>query len=311
MKPKILISTSSFGQTDVRPVEMLNSSGVEYVMNPYGRKLKREETVSLLRDMDGLIAGTEMLDKEILKQFPKLGVISRCGTGTDNIDMNAADEFGIRIFNTPDAHVNAVAELTLAGILDLLRSVSYADRIIRQKGWEKPMGKLLREKTVGIIGMGRVGKALAILLQPFKNTIFTYDVYEDKKFAEQYGICYSTLNDLLMKSDIVTLHMPYHDSFYHFLDRSRLASVKKGAFVVNCGRGGLIDEQALYEFLKEHRIGGAYIDTFEKEPYQGPLIELPNVILTPHIGSYAAECRTAMEIQAVENLLQFFQRKEK
>ena len=308
MKLKTLISTSTFGRIDRQPLEMLASAGIEYNLNPYERKLQPEETISLLQDIDGLIAGTELLDHNILSQTPKLKVISRCGTGLDNVDLDAAAELGIEVFNTPDAITDAVAELTLGGILNLIRQVGNADRLIRQGGWQKPMGGLLREKTVGIIGLGRVGKALTKLLQPFSVTILAYDIFEDGDFAQQHNVQYCSLEQLLAQADIITVHLSYSGQVWHLLDRSCLELLKPGAFLVNCARGGIIDEDALHELLQEGKLAGAYLDTFEREPYRGPLTTLDNVLLTPHIGSYAAESRLRMEIEAVENLLRFFQK---
>lgn len=262
--------------------------------------------MALLQDVDGLIAGTEILARKVLSNATRLKVISRCGTGLDNVDLEAAAELGIHVCNTPDAHVDAVAELTLAGILNVLRRITYADRAIRHGEWEKPMGGLLRGKTVGIIGLGRIGKALVKLLHPFEVMILANDPCQDKAFAQQYSVRYFPLNNLLAKADIITIHLSYSSDIHHLLDRSRLALMKPGAILVNCARGGLVDEQPLYEFLKENKLAGAYLDTFEQEPYRGPLTELQNVVFTPHIGSYAAECRLRMETEAVENLLQFF-----
>jgi len=257
-------------------------------------------------DINGLIAGTEALDRAALLQAPQLEIISRCGVGLDNIDLQTASELGIYVFNTPDVHVDAVAALTMAGILNVLRQMSYADRSMRAGDWSKPMGRLLREKIVGIIGLGRVGKGLVNLLQPFKNQILAFDPSIDEKFAQAYGIEYCPLDELLTRSDIVSLHLPYSSEVYHLVDRSRLQSMKPTVVFVNCARGGIVDELALYEFLKENQAAGAYLDTFEQEPYEGPLMELSNVLLSPHMGTYAREVRTQMEMEAARNLCGFF-----
>ncbi|MCI0395258.1 MAG: phosphoglycerate dehydrogenase [Chloroflexi bacterium] len=303
----VFISTSSFGNMDRQPLAMLEAAGIVYRLNPYGRKLKPEESVQLLVGVDGLIAGTELLDRGVLAQAPRLRIVSRCGTGLDSVDLAAAAELGIRVTNTPDAHVDAVAELTLAGILDLLRRVSCADHLVRQGQWVKPMGRLLRGKTVGIVGLGRVGKALVQLLQPFAVTVLAYDPYQDPVFAGQYGVRYIPLEELLGAADVVSLHLSYSRELRHFVDGTRLALMKPEAILVNVARGGLVDEAALAACLQSGRLAGAYLDTFEQEPYQGPLAGLENVVLTPHIGSYAAEARLRMEMEAVENLLRFFQ----
>ena len=307
MSVKVLVSTSSFGQVDPTPIERLEEHGIAYRLNPSGRKLDPRETIDLLQDMDGLIAGTERLDRGILSGAPKLRVISRCGIGLDNVDMEAAADLGIQVYNTPEAPVDAVAELALAGILDLLRHVSQADRAIREGGWPRPMGRLLQGKTVGIIGLGRIGKALCLLLRPFGVSILANDAVQDDAFARTHSVSHVTLEELLGASDVVTLHLPYTQEAHHLVDRGRLAQMKPGSILVNCSRGGLVDEEALYELLKDGRLGGAHLDTFEEEPYKGPLTGLPNVLLTSHMGSYAAECRAMMELEAVENLLRFFE----
>lgn len=307
----IAITTSSFGEVGSQPLEMLKASGAEYRLNPYGRKPNPDELIALIADADGLIAGTETLDRSVLLQTPKLRIISRCGTGLDNIDLNAAAELGIVVCNTPDAHVDAVAELTLAGMLDVLRRVSYADRLIRQGEWQKPMGGLLCGKMVGIIGLGRVGKALVKLLQPFNVTVLATDPHRDDDFARRYGVRYCPLDDLLSQADLVTLHLPYSKDVHHMLDRARLSALKSSAILINTARGGLVDEAALYDLIKQKKIAGAYVDTFEQEPYRGPLTELSNVVLTAHIGSYAAESRARMEAESVENLLRFFRENTK
>jgi D-3-phosphoglycerate dehydrogenase len=306
-KLRILISTSTFGQTSSVPLSLLETFGVEYTLNPFGRRLNIEETIELLRGCDGLIAGTEQLDRRVLGQAARLKVISRCGTGLDNVDLAAAAEKGIRVYNTPSAPADAVSELTLGGILDLLRQISFTDRAIRRGTWDKPMGRLLRGKTVGIIGLGRVGKALVKLLQPFGVQIISYDPRRDEAFADTFHVTYVPLDVLLTRVDVITLHLSYSEQVYHLLDQTRLAKIKPTAILVNCARGGIVDEIALYERLRSGHLAGAYLDTFEQEPYVGPLAELPNVLMTSHIGSYAQESRADMEVEAVRNLLGFFQ----
>src|SRR5687768_6476674 len=164
----VLISTSSFAQHSREPLAMLESWGAQYRLNSKGRKLTADEIVLMLEDVDGLVAGTEPLTRDVLLGAPRLKVISRCGTGLDNVDLVAAEELGIQVRNTPDAHVDAVAELTLAAMLAALRRIPEVDRSIRSGDWKKPMGRLLRNRTIGLIGLGRVGKRLIELLAPFQ-----------------------------------------------------------------------------------------------------------------------------------------------
>ena len=299
----VLISTSSFAKHSREPLELLEARGIRYTMNAKGRKLEADEIASMLADIDGLVAGTEPLTRHVLQQAPRLRVISRCGTGLDNVDLDAAAELGIEVRNTPDAHVDSVAELTLAVLLSTLRHLPEADRSVREGAWKKPMGRLLRGKTVGLVGLGRVSKRLIELLAPFQVTILATDPCEDSEFAHKHGVRYVELDRLLELCDVISLHLPYTPKVHHILDAGRLRRMKPGAVLVNCARGGLVDEAALCEVLLEGRLAGVHFDTFEREPYQGPLAEIPCAALSSHIGSYAVEGRVQMEREAVLNLL--------
>ena len=306
MSQKILISTSSFGGTSPEPLRRLERAGVGYRLNPHGRRLSAEELVALLEDRSGLIAGTEPIDAGVLARLPALRVISRCGAGLDNVDLRAAEERGIVVFNTPDAPIHAVAELALAGALDLLRSIAQTDRALRAGEWRRPMGHLLRGRTVGIVGFGRIGRAFARLLEPFAVTLLAHDPAPDEDAARRLGVRYCPLDELLAASDIVSLHLTGGPETRRLIDAEALSRCKRGALLVNCSRGQVVDEDALYEAVLDGRLAGAFLDVFEREPYLGRLTELPNVLLTPHIGSYAAESRESMELEAVDHLLAFY-----
>jgi D-3-phosphoglycerate dehydrogenase len=301
MPIRVLVSTSSFGRSGRQPLELLERAGCEVSLNPHGRTLTADEARALLADCDGVVAGTEKLTREVLAAVPRLKVVSRCGTGLDSVDLAAARELGIRVRNTPDAHVDGVAELTLAGILGVLRHVAAADAAVRAGAWKKPMGRLLRGRTVGIVGLGRVGRALVALLQPFAVTVLACDPVEDGAFAASRAVSYVPLGTLLERTDVVCVHAP--GGAGPVVDAAAIARMKRGAIVVNTARGGLVDEEALAAALADGRLGGAYLDVFAREPYQGPLTAAPNVVLTPHIGAYAEECRLRMETEAAENLL--------
>jgi D-3-phosphoglycerate dehydrogenase len=300
----VLVSTSSFARYDISPIKTLESRGYDVVLNPYGRTLKSDELISLASECVGIVAGTEKYGKEVIEKLPKLKVISRCGTGLDSIDSNAANSHSISIRNTPEAPTQAVAELTVGLILDISRKISLMDRNIRNGKWNKKMGQLLSGKTIGIVGLGRIGLRVAEILNSFNVLIIGYDLSPKMSFLKKTEIQLVTMEKLLKKSDIITIHIPYSAEAYHFIDVERLKSMKKGAILINTSRGGIVDEEALYAYLKNGHLSGAAIDTFEKEPYGGPLKELNNIVLTPHIGSYAKEARIEMEMQAVENLIE-------
>jgi D-3-phosphoglycerate dehydrogenase len=301
---KIAISTTTFGEYDQSPLELFKQRGYEIALNFYGRKLKGKELQELAVDAVGLIAGTEKITREVLSSLHGLKVISRCGVGIDSIDLKEAKRLGIKVFNTPDVPTLPVAELTVGLILNLLRKISRMDRDIRSDKWEKLVGNLLCGKTVGIIGFGRIGKKVAQLLKAFDCTIRYYDIQtkgnrqiggENEENAE-----FMELDYLLVESDIVTIHT---SSKEQIIGKQEVKCMKKGSWLINVSRGGVVDEEALYHALKEGHLAGAALDVFEQEPYKGNLKELDNVILTPHVGSYAKEARIKMEIEAAENLL--------
>ena len=298
MRQKVFISTSSFAKFDTSPLELLKDAGLDTQLNPYERKLTEDECLALYGNIDGLIAGTEALTKKVLKSAVNLKVISRCGAGLDNVDLNAAKKQGIQVFNTPYGPTSAVAELTVALILSLLRHINRMDRDMRAGKWQNRMGHLLQGKKVGIIGFGKVGQKVAELLIGLGTQIAYCDpaVVEVKADYKQM-----TLEELLTWSDIITIHASGKNPL---LGHDELVKMKRGSWLVNCARGSMVNEKTLCQALEEGRLSGAALDVFEKEPYEGPLSRLDNVILTPHIGSYAKEARVEMEIQAAKNLIE-------
>lgn len=298
---KILITTSSFNLQNFPAHRELEEAGYEIVTNPFGRRLTEADISELLTgDVVGMIAGVEPLTGKVLSSAKRLKVIARCGIGLDSVDLEAAAELGIEVSNTPDAPTVPVAELTLAHMLNLLRGVATADRKIRQGQWTPVMGELLAVKTVGILGLGRIGRKVAELVRAFGASVIAYDSADIRDVT---GVVAMSLNDVMAKSDIVSLHIPYSPENRHIVGESEIRLMKPSAYLVNISRGGLVDEKALYDALSEKRIAGAGLDTYEEEPYSGPLCDLSNVLLTAHMGSYAKEARTRQEREASINLV--------
>ncbi len=294
---KIAISTTSFARYDSCPLSLCTEKGYEVILNPHGRKVRPDELIELAKDAVGLIAGTESITEEVLVKLPSLKVISRCGAGIDNIDRDATKRFGVIILNTPDGPTLAVAELTVGLILSLLRKIYQIDTAIRNNKWEKLMGNLLCGKKVGIKGFGRVGKKVAELLSPFGCELAYSDPFVEDGLL---GLCRLSLEDLLGWADIISIHASTKEKI---IGGREFKLMKKGAWLINTARGGIVDETVLYAYLKKGYLSGAALDVFEEEPYTGPLKELDNVILTSHVGSYAKEARIEMEIKSVRNLL--------
>lgn len=295
---RVLIGPSSFAEADPEPLRRLEASGVEVIPNPYRRKLTRPELLALLAgDVRGLIAGLEPLDREVLASS-RLVVISRVGAGVSNVDLDAARELGIAVHSTPDGPTAAVAELTLGAMLALLRMIPRMDRALKEGNWEKRIGSQLEGRTVAIIGFGRIGHRVVELLRPFRVRLVVVDPLLTA--PPEADITLLPLERALPIADVVTLHASGDACL---LGEAELAGIKRGAYLLNAARGGIVDEEALCRALADGRLAGAWLDVFADEPYGGRLRELENVILTPHVGSYTAEGRRRMELEAVDNLL--------
>ena len=313
---KILLSPSSIGQISSAPLDLLTSNGYEITINPYGRKLTSNEVVSLASDCIGIVAGLEPLDKTVLNQLPKLKCISRVGVGMDNIDIDYAQKKGIKIVNTPNGPTRAVAELTLGLTMSLLRKIPFANNDLKNRNWKKYTGNLLFNKKIGVLGLGRIGKNVSELFlalgndpisQYYKNHPNDYfeDIEKNPDFewAKKKNFYLKDFNEILSTCDIITVHIPGSNNSTPFISKKELSLMKKDSILINVSRGGVVDETELFNFLKENKILGAAVDVFNEEPYYGPLCDLENIILTPHMGSYAKEGKLQMEIDAVKNLI--------
>jgi D-3-phosphoglycerate dehydrogenase len=297
---KVLITTSSFGLGNFAQAKSLHDAGISIEMNPHGRRLSEDEVAELVAtDVIAILAGLEPLTDRVLSNAKSLRVIARCGTGLDSVDLQAASRLGIDVFNTPDAPTQAVAELTIAHMLNSLRHISTTDSNMRSGKWTPTMGSLLATKTVGLIGVGRIGSAVAKLAQAFGARVIGFDpVVSSHNSVEMLS-----LDEVLNQADIVSLHVPINDQTHHIVNASAISRMKPGSIVVNVSRGGLIDESALHEALISQHLSGAALDCFEDEPYSGPLLQIPGVHVTAHMGSYARETRDLMEVEASTNLV--------
>jgi len=302
---KILIAPSSFSQLDKDPLNMLIKEGADIVMNPYKRRLTKAELFELLDDnTSGIIAGLEPLDKEVMSRS-KLKVISRCGAGLSNVDLAAAKDLGIKVCYTPDGPTSAVAELTIGALFSVARMIPQMNSDLHNGKWSKRIGSQIMGKTAAVIGYGRIGRRVADILKSLGVNVLAVDPCLQNTDSSVETV---SLENALRRADIITLHCSGDRCV---LSEEELPKVKKGVFILNVARGGVIDEKALQRALKDGRVAGAWLDVFENEPYEGPLKEYPQVILTPHCGSYTKECRKHMEIESVQNLINAFKEKGK
>jgi D-3-phosphoglycerate dehydrogenase len=284
---RIAIGASSAPQPAA--LELLKDFDV--IPNPYGRKLTEDETIGHLRGAAGLLAGLEPLTERVFAACPELKAVARIGIGAENVDFGAAARHGIKVSNTPEAPTYAVAEMALAALLTAARQIPFASADVHKGVWKKRMGFSIRGSTILLIGYGRIGRMLESLLAAFNVNVEKYDpLLPDCK----------PLRELLPGADAVSLHASGQE---RVVGAEQLAQMKTGAVLINTARGGLVDEDAVYDALKSGKLGCYFADAFSSEPYAGKLTKLDNAVLTPHISTYTELCRREMETQAARNLM--------
>jgi len=303
---RVLITTIPFGEVDRRPFDLLEQAGVEYVINPIGRRLLPEELADMIGDIDVLIAGTEPITAAVMDRAKRLRLISRVGIGLDSVDLPAARDRGILVSYTPDAPAPAVAEMTVGLILSSLRSLAQADRGMRDGVWHRIAGRRVGELTVGVIGVGRVGKRVIRHLQGFAPRILANDIAPDVEFGSAHRIRWVDKDTIYQDADIITLHLPLTPLTKNLIGRRELQLMKPEAVLINTSRGGMVDEHELAQALKQGRLAGAALDVFAQEPYSGELVTVENCLLTCHMGSMSRDCRVQMELEATEEAIRFF-----
>jgi len=302
MEYKVLSAARSFGKVSAEPVKYLESQGFEVVFTDLPKPLSEDDLAGIIKGMDALICGNDYVTKKVFRAADRLKVVSKHGVGVDRIDLEAAAESGIIVTNTPGANTEAVAELAVGLMFALSRQIVQAHCAAKAGGWSRFVGMEILGKNIGIIGLGRIGKAVARRVKGLGAGVLAYDVIRDEEFAAEMGIKYVDLERLLRESDIVTLHTPVTEETENFLDGKRINMMKQGAYLVNTARGELIDEEALAEALGSGQLAGAALDVYRREPPEGsPLLEMNNCITLPHIGAYSREALERMGMMAAEN----------
>jgi D-3-phosphoglycerate dehydrogenase / 2-oxoglutarate reductase len=310
MKKTILLTSYPFAAKNEEPLLLLKKNNfklIDFALKKK-RKLTKEEILKYISDADGIIAGTEKYDKEILSKSNKLKIISRLGIGLDNIDFKETKKRNIYVAYTPDAPSRAVAELTLGLIINSARRINSVFEDLKTGKWNRYVGQDISNKTVGIIGLGRIGKLLVKFLQPFNCNILINDINPDYDFIKKHNLKSTTKQYIYKNSDIISLHIPLTPKTKYLITKNELLLMKQNCILINTSRGFIVNEHDLYEHLKNNKDFFAAIDVFEKEPYAGNLIKLKNIILTPHLGSCSENSRYLMETCAVQNIIDFFQK---
>lgn len=295
----------TFGIFNKVPVDRLEDAGCEVRLNPYGRPLTPAEIVEHAKDADVIILGNDRLDSATIGKLPNLKLVVRHGAGLDNIDFSEFDKRDIAVANTPGANKEETADLTFALILDLARMVTQSINQLKGGVWNKTPGRSLYGKTIGIIGVGAIGMAVASRAMGFGMDILGNDIVQRDE-AARFGLLYTSLNELLSAADVVTIHVPLTSATKNLIGARELKRMKPGSLLINTARAGVVREAALEKALMSGHLGGYAVDVYAKEPPDPTsYMSLPNVLTTPHIGSSTMEANLRMGDMAVDNILAF------
>jgi D-3-phosphoglycerate dehydrogenase len=300
----VLIASRSFGPHCPQALERMRAAGCRLVANPWGRAPSEDELIERIGDVDVLISGTEPVTARVIAAATRLKVIAKHGVGYENIDLAAASARGIPVALAGGAIADSVADMTLALLLALARQVPQGDRAVRAGRWPRMVGMELRGKTLGIVGLGQIGKAVCRRAAAFGMSSIAHDAYPDERFAASWGVRFVPLDELLATADIVTLHAPATLETHHLIGWAALALMRPTALLINTARGDLLDEAALAEALAGGRLAGAASDVFQREPPgASPLLALENFIATPHSAGQTEDGLRKMGEITAENAL--------
>jgi D-3-phosphoglycerate dehydrogenase len=306
---KILVTPTSYGSQDPELKTDLEKLVGEVVYNNTGKPLSSDQLKDLLIEVDGYIAGLDEIDDAAFDSALVLKVVSRYGVGYNNVDLNAAAKNGVIVTNTPGANAVAVAELTIALILNMMRPILLAVQRTKQGEWPRYKGFSLVGKTVGLLGLGAIGKETAKRLTGFGCRVMAYDLYPDEKFAAEYGIEMSILDEILPAADIISLHLPGTPETREMINEEFIEKMKPGAWLVNTARGDLISEKALVDAIEKGKSSGAALDVYSEEPppLSSPIFGHDQIITTPHMGAHADSATNAMGRMAMDECLRVLQ----
>lgn len=308
---KILITPRSLTRDGHPVLELLRKSGYELVFSSPGKQPDEEELIRLLRGCEGYLAGVEKISARVLESAKNLRVISRNGTGIDNIDIDAAERLNIRICRAEGANAKGVADLTIGLIFALVRSIPSSDAKMKRKTWEREKGIELENRVLGIIGCGKIGKHVAVSATALGMKVVAFDVLQDPSFSPSSKFNYTALDNLWRQSDIISLHCPPLEKGKPLIDNESIRKMKRGVYLVNTARASLIDEDAVLEGLATGYIAGLAIDVYANEPpSRYELVKHERVIATPHIGGYTSESVSRAVQAAVDNLLCYLGEKQ-
>ncbi len=309
MGRKIVITSEYFGRFSPAGKELLLTNGFTVVDNPFQRLLKEEDMLGILDEAEGIIADLEPITARVIAAAPKLKIIARRGVGVDSIDLEAAKTRGIIVARTPGAVEKPTADLAMTFILTLARRIPGLNEKMKKRIWEKELGSSLEGKRLGIAGLGNIGQALVKRAQAFDMEVVYYDPMRKEDKEQTLGVTYLPWEELLKTSDFISLHLPLLPETKYIINYETMKLMKNTAYLINTARGPIVNEADLARALKEGLIAGAGIDVFAEEPTTtSPLMDAPNVILTPHVATFTREVFIKMDVMAAQNIVDYFQK---
>lgn len=307
-KYRLLVTARSFAKYGPEPAEKLEESAIEIlrpaVAGPFDEK-GLIAAIGAAGPIDAIMVGNDAVTANVIRKLlPRTKVVSRYGIGVDNIDIEAAKKAGIAVTNTPGANDKSVADLAMGLVICCARSIPQHMEGVQEGSWDRKVGTELDGKVLGIIGMGRTGKGLAARAKAFGMEVVGFDKYWDDGFAKAHGVSYSSVEEILRVSDFVSLHVPATAETENLMNEESLATMKRGASIINTARGELVDEKALADAVKAGRIKAAAVDVTRREPPTGsPLLGVPGIYITPHIGANTEDAGKSMSMIAADNVI--------
>jgi D-3-phosphoglycerate dehydrogenase len=304
MSGKVLVTSRSFGQVSDEPVKILEKNGITIDYKNKSGLMEEEDFLKIIDQYDGIIIGADAFTAKVMAKAAKLKIICKHGVGLDSIDLEAAKNHHIAVTNVPATNSDAVADLTFGLIIDVTRKVSFTATQVKNKHWNKVIGTDVCHKTLGIIGFGAIGQRVAKRAFGFGMKVIVHDSFIKEPPEDFFWVKMVSLDELLCQADIETVHIPLNADTRNLIDDAQLRIMKPGSFIINTARGGIVNEAALYKYLKNGHLGGAGLDVTEQEPPDGnPLLALDNVTLVSHIASYSKEAINKVSIVCAQNIV--------
>ena len=308
--PKVLVTPRSFAQYSNTAYENMQKAGITIIKNPVGGILSKEQMIEHIKEVEGIIIGVDPLDADVLRSAPGLKAVSKYGVGTDNIDIEYCKSHDIEVSITLNANSDAVADYAFALMLAVARKIPEIDKACRQGDWGKKMSVDVFGKKLGIFGLGAIGRGMVARAKGFNMEIYGYDAYRDDIYINENNIRFMPPEAILKECDFISLHMPLTPQTKHFINAAKLQTAKKNLIIINTARGGLINEEDLYNALKNGSILGAGVDVFENEPAsESKLLELENVVLGSHCAASTQGAVENMSRMAADNIINAFRKR--